>query len=76
MATLSFFFGTHIIIRALIGDVSVEGWASLMVSMYFIGGLVLFVLGLVGTYVGKIYNEVKARPLYVVESRVGFPAQD
>jgi glycosyltransferase involved in cell wall biosynthesis len=51
---------------------SVAGWTSLIVSTFFIGGIVLMVLGIMGVYIGKIFNEVKGRPLYVVEEKIGF----
>ncbi|WP_274365383.1 glycosyltransferase family 2 protein [Paenibacillus thermotolerans] len=46
---------------------AVSGWTSLMMSLWFIGGIQLICLGLVGEYIGKIYKEVKGRPLYIVE---------
>ena len=45
------------------------GWASLMLSLWFIGSLVLIALGIIGEYVSKIYLEVKHRPRYFVERR-------
>ena len=48
-----------------------DGWTSLMMSIWFIGGLQLFGIGLVGEYIGKIYQEVKRRPRYIVEERCG-----
>ena len=50
--------------------ISVAGWASLMLSIWFIGGCVLVCLGIVGEYVGKIYIEVKDRPRYHIESSI------
>ena len=41
-----------------------HGWASLMLSVWFVGGIVLMSIGAVGLYIGKIYKEVKRRPLY------------
>jgi dolichol-phosphate mannosyltransferase len=47
--------------------VEIVGWTSVMVSIYFIGGLIFVNLGLVGLYIGKIFNETKSRPLYLID---------
>lgn len=52
------------------------GWTSLMVVVLFLGGIQLTTIGIVGEYIARIYEEVKFRPLYLVESRVGFPVAD
>ncbi len=49
---------------------TIEGWTSLMVSMWFIGGVITTGVGITGTYIGKIYTEVKRRPRYFVEKKV------
>ena len=46
------------------------GWASLMFSLWLIGGVVLLSLGLIGEYIGKIYKEVKQRPRYIIEAYI------
>lgn len=50
----------------------VEGWTAIMVGVFFIGGVQLITIGILGEYVGRIYNEVKRRPLYIVSERCGF----
>ena len=54
----------------------VRGWASLFVAVLFMGGVQLVSLGILGEYLGRIYTEVKRRPLYVVQERLGFPADN
>lgn len=49
---------------------TIQGWASLLFSMWFLGGLLLFSIGVVGEYVGKIYKEVKRRPRYIIEKQI------
>ena len=46
---------------------TVSGWASLMCSIWMIGGIQLLSLGLIGEYIGKIYNETKQRPRFIIE---------
>jgi dolichol-phosphate mannosyltransferase len=56
----------------LLWDQPVRGWASLAAMVLFIGSVQLTVLGVMGQYVGRIYEEVKGRPLYLVRERIGF----
>lgn len=50
---------------------TVEGWATIMVAMLFLGSVQLICLGILGEYLGRIFNEVKPRPMYVIEERLG-----
>ncbi len=71
LSFLSFLYGVFIIMKYLLWGVPVMGWTSLMVSLYFIGGLLLSTLGVLGIYIGKIFDEVKNRPLYIIAEKVG-----
>lgn len=55
------------VLRALIIGTAVSGWASIMLSMWFIGGVLLVAMGGIGIYIGKIYTEAKGRPLYNIQ---------
>ena len=68
--TMSFFsagYALYLVTRYLLADITVAGWTSVMVSIYFVAGLLLVNLGFVGLYIGKIFDETKKRPLYVVD---------
>lgn len=56
------------VVYALLNNHAVAGWASLMLSLWFIGAIILISIGVIGEYIGKIYIEVKARPLYNIET--------
>ena len=49
---------------------TIPGWASLLFSVWFLGGLLLFSIGVVGEYIGKIFKEVKRRPRYIIEKQI------
>jgi len=66
MALFSFCYGTYILGNAYIHGSSILGWSSLMVSLYFIGGIIIAILGILGVYLGKTFDESKKRPLYIV----------
>lgn len=66
MAFLSLLYACYRIAQYYLYGVKVEGWTSVIVSIYFIGGLLFANLGILGLYIGKIFDETKARPLYVV----------
>jgi glycosyltransferase involved in cell wall biosynthesis len=56
---------------AVLAHRSIPGWASVVLPMYFLGGVELLALGVIGEYLGKLYLEVKARPRFFVEQIVG-----
>jgi glycosyltransferase involved in cell wall biosynthesis len=72
VSAVAFFYGLIILLKTLFTGVEVPGYASLMVVMLFIGGVQLFFLGLLGEYIGRIYKEVKNRPIYMVDKALGF----
>ena len=59
------------VLVALISGTAVSGWSSLMLSVWFLGSLILIAIGIVGEYIGKIFIEVKDRPRYNISKRTG-----
>ena len=73
VSVLAFVYGLSVIGRWAFGDPSLErGWSSTIVVVAALGGANMLMTGVVGLYVGRIYAEAKARPLYIVERAVGF----
>ena len=64
---LSFCMGFYIVLRHIFFQVPVMGWASLITAIFFTSGLNIFLLGIIGEYLGRSYVEIKQRPLYVIE---------
>ena len=58
------------IIRWLLGEVAIVGWTSIVLSIWLIGGLNIIILGIVGLYIGKIFEETKQRPHYIIDYMV------
>jgi glycosyltransferase involved in cell wall biosynthesis len=66
MAALAFCYGMYILFRAWTYGSPIPGWNSMIVSLYFIGGIIIAMLGIIGIYLGKSFDESKKRPLYIV----------
>jgi len=70
MLIVSFFAGIYASVAYFCGS-AIKGWTSLLLSVWFLGGIQLLCVGVLGEYIGKIYKEVKRRPRYFVEKVVG-----
>jgi len=71
VAFTGFLFAVFTAIRYLQGEIIVAGYASLIISVWLLAGFILVTLGMVGLYVGKTFEGVKNRPIYIVEKKVG-----
>ncbi|PUE63339.1 glycosyltransferase [Arcobacter caeni] len=67
VSLLSLFYAFWLIVRYFLFSIPTEGWTSVMVSIYFIGGLLFANMGILGLYIGKIFDETKNRPIYIVQ---------
>ena len=68
----AFGYLSYVIISKIIFDYHLPGWPALMATMLFLGGVILFTIGVLGIYIGKIHQDVKGRPKYIVENKIGF----
>ena len=71
ISILGFIFAAITIMQALRGEILVLGYASLIVSLWLLFGLVIFIIGVVGLYVGKCFEGTKRRPSFVVMQKIG-----
>ncbi|MDQ6820809.1 MAG: glycosyltransferase family 2 protein [Actinomycetota bacterium] len=74
VAVLSFVAGVGDLIAKIVGANTVPGWLSVAITVSFLGGMQLLILGVMGTYMGRMYEEVKLRPLYIVRQLDGIEA--
>jgi dolichol-phosphate mannosyltransferase len=72
-ACFSFIFILYgFIIKSFFPAYAIPGWASIFIASLFLGGVQLICLGILGEYIGRIYEEVKKRPLYIIDEEVNF----
>lgn len=69
---LGFLYLASVFVQKMMGY-TVQGWATIMVALLFFGGVQLICIGILGQYIGRIFNEVKPRPVYIVEDTVRAP---
>jgi len=76
MALVAFCYGAWLFVRYFLFDYTPAGWTSVMVSLFFLSGILLFGMGILGIYIGRIFNQVKGRPLYVIYDRTPVSFKD
>ncbi len=69
-------YGAFLVLRRLLFGTDVPGYTSTMVAVLFLGGVQLTVLGILGEYLGRVYEETKHRPLYIIDSALGWSPED
>ena len=69
LSFLSFLFGVITLFRYFTGQITEPGYTSLIVSLWFLSGLIIFILGIIGLYLSKVFEGIKARPLYIIEKK-------
>jgi dolichol-phosphate mannosyltransferase len=60
----------YLVYRKLFWSIGVEGWASLMVTIWFVGGMILFSLGVLGLYLGRMFEHTRRHPLFIIRERI------
>ena len=72
MAFISFCLAVYNIVAKYVGNIGVEGYTTTVFSIWFVGGILLMMLGILGLYVGKIFDQVKQRPIFVIRDKINF----
>ena len=76
ISMMSFVYLLVVIYLKLFTDKTTAGWASTLAVTLFLNGIILIILGIVGEYIGRIYDEVKGRPLYIVRETMNLNNQN
>lgn len=72
MSVVSFLLALYNVIAKLCGIISLQGYTTTVFSIWFVGGILLLMMGVVGLYVGKIFDQVKGRQMWIVKERINF----
>jgi dolichol-phosphate mannosyltransferase len=70
VSLIGFIFAAFMVIQALKGEILVLGYASLIVSLWILSGLIIIIMGVVGLYVGKCFEGVKRRPAFIISEEI------
>ena len=69
---IAILFALFLVVKTLVTGIDVSGWVALFVSMWFIAGIMIMVIGIVAVYIGNIFDEVKHRPSYIIDEKLNF----
>lgn len=70
ISLISFIVGFYFLILYFFKSIPIQGYTSTIISIWFLGGLIIFFLGIIGLYISKIFESVKSRPLYLVDKKI------
>lgn len=72
IASISFCTGIWYFILAVLKKFTIQGWASLIISIWFLSGVLLFVTGFAGLYIARIFDQVKSRPVFIIDEIINY----
>jgi dolichol-phosphate mannosyltransferase len=70
LSSIAFIYAIYNLILFFLGDIKVPGYTSLIVSVWFLSGLIITIVGITGLYIGKTFDKVKGRPTYIVKEKI------
>lgn len=73
---ISIFLAVFYLLRYLTGGIAVGGFTTIIISMWFLGGMIIMLIGMTGIYIGKIYDKTKDRPLYIIREKLNMEEPD
>lgn len=76
ISCLAFIFALYVLYRSLTHQISVSGYSSLIISIWFLSGIIITTLGIVGLYIGRMFDQVKNRPTYIVKDSLNLNVND
>lgn len=70
ISSISALIGLVYLLIYIFGDVEVAGFTTIIISLWFLAGVIIFILGVIGLYLGKMFEQVKGRPTYIIEDKI------
>lgn len=70
ISALAFMLAAYTLIRALAGQITVSGYSSMIISIWFLSGIIITLVGMLGLYIGRIFDQVKDRPVFIVSQTI------
>ena len=70
ISMIAFLFGCYFMFGALTGRITEPGFSSLIISIWFLSGIIISTIGVVGIYLGKTFNQVKNRPIFIIDEKI------
>jgi len=71
VSVIAFLTGLYFLYKAIIGEITEPGFSSLIISIWFFSGLIISIIGIVGIYIGKAFNQTKNRPVFIIDEKYG-----
>ena len=72
LTAVALLFAGIVLVRYVMGEIIVSGYASLIFSIWFLSGLIIAIMGIIGIYIGKVFERVKDRPVYIIAEKINF----
>jgi len=72
ISLLSLVYGSIVLVKYFLDEIAIQGYASIIISIWFLSGIIIMIMGMVGLYIGKTFEQVKGRPVFIIDETINF----